>query len=190
MQTGSNGQEYLFCSSRLGFRNWNNEDIPKMCAINADPMVMEYFPSLVGTNETTDFIVRMQHQFEQKKHCYFAVDELATGNFIGFIGLSEQTYKADFTPCVDIGWRLSPQYWNKGYASEGALACLDYAFNVLNLACVYATCPVINTKSENVMKKAGMFRVKNFIHPRLAGNERLQGCVLYRIDKPDSIVGV
>ncbi|KAB2916126.1 MAG: GNAT family N-acetyltransferase [Bacteroidetes bacterium] len=184
MERDNKEQKYLFRSTRLGFRDWREEDIPKMVAINADPIAMEFFPSLVGASETADFIARMRYQLEQKRHCYFAVDELETGAFIGFIGLSEQTYKADFTPCVDIGWRLSPQFWNRGYATEGALRCLEYAFNDLNLLSVYATCPVINEKSENVMKKAGMHRVKNFMHSRMLGNERLQECVLYHIHNP------
>ena len=94
---------------------------------------MAFFPGLLNEEQTTAFVQRMMAQYENKGFCYFAVDELATGNFIGFIGLSEQSYEAAFTPCVDIGWRLHSISWNRGFASEGAKRCLEYAFNELRL---------------------------------------------------------
>ena len=97
------------------------------------------------------------------------------GHFIGFIGLSEQTFEASFTPCVDIGWRLSKKEWNKGYATEGAKKCLDYAFNHLNIEKVNAMKrPKINLKSVQVMKKAGMQKISDFVHPLLIHDERLK----------------
>ena len=172
---------YLFTSERLGFRNWNDSDIEKMSAINDDPEVMEFFPALVTRNQTSDFITRMKTMFEEKKYCYFAVDELASGNFCGFIGLCDQNFEASFTPCTDIGWRLDKKFWNKGYATEGAKRCLDYGFREINLTNVKATAPVINVKSIKVMDKIGMKQQLFFNHPRLKGNARLESCVLYEI---------
>ena len=59
----------------------------------------------------------MQNQFAEKGFCYFAVDKLENSEFIGLICLSEQTFEADFTPCIDIGWRLASAEWNKGNAT-------------------------------------------------------------------------
>ncbi len=56
----------------------------------------------------------MQFTNQKRGYCYFATDELTSGKFIGFIGLMYQNYEADFTPCVDIGWRLAKKYWGKG----------------------------------------------------------------------------
>ena len=39
---------YLFKSARLGFRNWLQDDLSPMIAINADPEVMLYFPATQG----------------------------------------------------------------------------------------------------------------------------------------------
>lgn len=175
---------YLFTSERIGFRNWNNDDLPKMATINADPEVMQYFPSLQNESQTEAFIERMKAQLEQKGFTYFAAELLDTGEFIGFIGLSVPTFTADFTPCIDMGWRLDKKYWNKGYATEGAQRCLEYAFTVLQLEEVVAICPEVNKPSENVMKKIGMMRMYSFSHPLLQDNERLKSCVLYKITKP------
>jgi RimJ/RimL family protein N-acetyltransferase len=101
--------------------------------------------------------------------------------FIGFIGLSEKSFEAVFTPCIDIGWRLSTEEWNKGYATEGAKRCLEYANEVLKLEKIVSIAPKINLKSEQVMKKIGMEKVMEFVHPLLINDERLRDCVLYQI---------
>ena len=170
---------YLFRSERLGFRNWNASDIPMMIEINQDRDVMEFFPNLIHEIDTISFIQRMQTQYLEKKFCYFAVDLLSTNEFIGFIGLSEQNFESNFTPCIDIGWRLSIKYWNKAYATEGAKKCLAYGLDDLNIPRIYAIAPKINTKSEHVMKKIGMKKLGEFEHPKLLNNERLKCCILY-----------
>ena len=170
---------YLFTSDRLGFRDWIPEDLPQMASINADPEVMKYFPAVQDLQQTNEFISRMQKQFAERGYCYFAVDKLADGSFIGFIGLSWQTYKSDFTPCVDIGWRLKKEEWNMGYATEGAKRCLEHAFDDLGLKRIYAVAPKVNLKSEHIMQAIGMEKVSEFQHPLLKEDERLRDCVLY-----------
>ena len=175
-------KHYLFKSRRLGFRNWLESDTEKLAAINADEEVMAFFPSTRTWQETKNFISGMQRQYGEKGYCYFAIDKLEDDTFIGFIGLSEQNYEADFTPCIDIGWRLAKIAWNKGYATEGAKRCLEYGLEKLKINKIYSIAPVINTKSEQVMKKIGMRKVKTFNHPQLPDNARLRKCVLYVIE--------
>ncbi len=170
---------YIFTSARLGFRNWLATDLEEMVAINADKAVMEFFPRLATKEETANFIQRMQKQWTDKGFCYFAVDQLENNEFIGFIGLSEQTFEAHFTPCIDIGWRLRKTAWNQGFATEGAARCLEFAFYDLNLQKVVAVAPKINVRSEQVMKKIGMKKLGEFEHPLLGDCERLKDCVLY-----------
>lgn len=177
------GETYLFTSERLGFREWQDDDIPLMAAINADEKVMEFFSGVKSYKETEEFVKRMQKQFIQKGYCYFAVEELESVEFIGFIGISEQTFVADFTPCTDIGWRLHSDKWGKGYATEGAKRCLEYGFEQPGLERIYAIAPKINARSERIMNKTGMRKVKEFMHPLLANNERLKECVLYEITR-------
>ncbi len=176
-------EAYLFKSARLGFRNWQPTDIPLMAAINADPVVMEFFPSTNTYEQTEAFVTRMQNLYAAKGYCYFAVDRLDTGEFIGFIGLADQSYDTYFTPCTDIGWRLATQHWHNGFATEGAKRCLAYAFTKLHLHKVYAVAPKANRRSEKVMQNIGMHQQANFMHPLLAGNDRLQECVVYGVEK-------
>jgi len=175
----------LFHSERLGFRPWSENDLPKMSAINADPLVMEFFPSTATIEQTEGLIKKMKKMYAEKGYCYFAVDQLEDQQFIGFIGLSEQTYEAPFTPCVDIGWRLGKQYWGRGYATEGAKRCLELDFQNLGLNNIKAVAPVINRKSIGVMEKIGMKKQMDFIHPNLIHDQRLRHCVCYQIGKPN-----
>ncbi|MBL7704902.1 MAG: GNAT family N-acetyltransferase [Taibaiella sp.] len=171
---------YLFTSERLGFRAWQAADIDAMQEINSDARVMEFFPDLLTKAQTIEFIERMNRQLAEKGFCYFAVDVLATKEFIGFTGLSAQHYPADFTPCIDIGWRLKSGVWNQGFATEGAKRCLEYAFEQLSIKEVYAIAPKINLKSERIMQKIGMVKQYEFEHPQLVNEERLRTFVLYK----------
>ena len=171
---------YLFKSSRLGFRNWTEKDIVPMSKINADKNVMEYFPSTQNQKQTEDFIKRMQKSYDENGYCYFAVDILETGELIGFIGLSYQDYKAEFTPCIDIGWRLKKAAWGNGFATEGAKTCLDFAFKKLDLKSVVAISPELNQKSQQVMKKIEMKKYSTFLHPSIDDNDPLKPCVLFK----------
>ena len=150
-----------------------------MAAINADADVMQFFPAVQTLAHTEAFVARMQKLMVDKGYCYYAIDKLEDGSFIGFTGLCEQTFAALFTPCIDIGWRLSKAAWNKGYATEAASRCLHHAFYHLHIPTIYAIAPEINTRSIRIMEKVGMHKVDTFIHPLLRDDERLKTCVLY-----------
>ncbi|MFY0604127.1 MAG: GNAT family N-acetyltransferase [Flavobacteriaceae bacterium] len=172
---------YLFTSERLGFRNWQKTDLDAMSVISADPEVMNYFPSTQDKKHTQEFINRMQSQFDKNGFCYFAVELLKTKEFIGFIGICEQHYKTDFNPAVDIGWRLHKKFWFNGYATEGARACLTFAFKTIGLKKIVSVASKGNLASIAVMKKVGMTKVKEFEHPLLLEHKDLKYCVLYEI---------
>lgn len=174
--------DYLFTSARLGFRDWAETDLDAFAAMNADADVMEFFPEMLTHEQSLKFMQRLSQQLAKNNYTYFAVDTLEDGQFIGFIGLHEQTYEAPFTPCVDIGWRLTKAAWGKGYATEGAKRCLEYAFETLGLEQIYSIASVINVKSIRVMEKIGMQKkVATFEHPKLKDCERLRECVLYEV---------
>ncbi|WP_162903054.1 GNAT family N-acetyltransferase [Taibaiella koreensis] len=147
---------YLFTTERLGFRTWTDEDLPAMAAINGDPAVMRHFPALQTMAETAAALQRFRNMYAEKGYCFYAVETLNEKQFIGFIGLSWITYEAPFTPCTEIGWRLSAASWGKGYATEGAKRCLEHAFHTLKLDNIKAVAPLVNEPSIRVMQKSGM----------------------------------
>ena len=176
-------QRYIFKSDRLGFRNWTMDDLPEFAALNEDERVMEHFPKPLTHQETEAFINRLRKHFDDWGYTYYATEVLETGTLIGFIGLAYQTYEAEFTPAVDIGWRLKPSAWGKGYATEGAKRCLEFAFEILELEKIVAVFTANNKKSENVMKKIGMTRKGEFNHPALSEYPDLERCIWYEIER-------
>ena len=177
--------DYTFTSERLGFRAWQKSDYKPFSELNASLVVMEYFPSTLSEAETMAMIDRINNHFENHGFGYWAVDELETKNFIGFIGFGQPRFESFFTPCVEIGWRLSQEFWSKGYATEGAKACLKYGFETLDLDKIYSLTATINQRSEGVMKKIGMKKIGEFDHP-IIPNHKLTRHVIYLIKNPSN----
>lgn len=171
---------YLFSSPRLGFRTWQKFDLEHFSPINADPEVMRFFAKTFTQEDTLAFMNRMNKMNEEKGYCYFAVDLLETKELIGAIGLGWKTFESDFTPCVDIGWRIGKKWWNKGLATEGAQACLGFA-RQKGISQVVAMASVGNLASIQIMKKVGMEFWKEFDFPDLADRPDIQSCALYHI---------
>jgi len=172
---------YLFTSKRLGFRDWKMTDLDDFFAINSCDQVMEFFPSKLTKEETKQYIVRLQNHFKENGHSFYAVELLDNQELIGFIGLAQANMDLDFTPCKEIGWRLKASVWNKGYATEGAKRVLEYGFNDLKIAQILSWTAKINVKSERIMQKIGMHKVKEFMHPKVDAKNRLNPHVLYMI---------
>ncbi|MFN3997765.1 GNAT family N-acetyltransferase [Algoriphagus sp.] len=172
--------QYIFTSPRLGFRTWQTFDLDDFAAINLDPEVMRFFQKPLSREETQAMMNRMERMFEEKGYCYFAVDLLETKELIGTIGLGWKTFESDFTPCVDIGWRIAKKFWNQGLATEGALACLSFA-QQKRITEVLSMASVGNIASVKVMIKTGMSFWKEFDHPELENFPEIQRCSLYQI---------
>ena len=175
--------QYLLTTNRLGLRNWQENDLAEMIAINQDAKVMEFFPGLPSPGQTRSFVARMQIHFAEHGFCYFAVDRFDKKEFIGFIGLLHQHYYPAIPDMVDIGWRLKKDAWNNGFATEGAKACLEFGFNEIKLNDIYSVAPLVNLKSQHIMQKIGMEKINEFNHPKLTDHERLRKCALYVINK-------
>ncbi|MBS4535120.1 GNAT family N-acetyltransferase [Clostridium sp. D2Q-14] len=174
---------YQFESDRLGFRLWNAEDSMLFSRMNADNNVMQYFPNVLSKEESDKFIEKIMNHFEEHGYGLWAVELKVTNKFIGFIGFYTATFEADFTPCIEIGWRLDDRFWNKGYATEGAIKCLEYGFKVLGLNKIYSFTSQLNKPSINVMKKIGLKEQGSFFHPSIEADNPLRLHVLYEIDK-------
>ncbi len=176
-------QESIIQTSRLILRQWSSDDLESLAKLNADPRVMEYFPSTL-TREASNALLKSAYtHIEKYGWGKWAVTLIETGEFIGRIGLEEIDFQASFSPNIELGYRLGFEHWGKGYASEGAKAALEYGFNQLNLKEIVAFTPIQNLRSQLVMKRIGMHNnpSHNFDHPKLAEEHPLKKHVLYRL---------
>jgi RimJ/RimL family protein N-acetyltransferase len=178
-----NGRGPQLRTERLLLRRWRDTDREPFAAMNADPVVMEFFPKLLTPAESDDFVDRIEHAFEARGWGLWAVEVAEHGAFAGFVGLWPADFDAPFTPAVEIGWRLNSPFWGKGYAPEAARAALQFGFEQLGLDEIVSFTAVINQRSQRVMQKIGMTSdpAESFDHPRPDIPERLRRHVLYRI---------
>ncbi|HEY1239595.1 MAG TPA: GNAT family N-acetyltransferase [Bryobacteraceae bacterium] len=165
---------------RLTLRRWKESDQEPFFRINSDPRVMEFFPACLTRQESDALIGRADGHFERHGFGPFAAESRSTGELAGFVGLYIPEFEAHFTPCVEIGWRLGPAYWNQGLATEGAEAVLRFAFGELGLREIVSFTVPANLRSRRVMEKLGMIYDCEFDHPRLPEGHRLRRHVLYR----------
>ena len=168
-------------TERLILRSWEPEDLPLFANMNKDSRVMRYFPAILSETETEAFYNRLQNEFNHKGWGLYAVEIKSTGEFVGYVGLHEIGFEADFIPGIEIGWRLAADYHNQGYATEAAKAVLKLAKG-LGIDCLYSFTAKVNIPSERVMQKIVMTKVGEFDHPKLSKESPLLTHVLYAID--------
>jgi RimJ/RimL family protein N-acetyltransferase len=169
-------------TDRLRLRRWRAEDRAPFARLNADPPVLEFLPGALTPAESDQLAERIETHFERHGFGLWAVEVLGVAPFVGFIGLSIPRFEAAFTPCIEIGWRLDAEHWNRGYATEGARAALDFAFRDLQAEEIVSFTATGNLRSRRVMEKLGMthFAEDDFDHPLLAEGHPLRRHVLYR----------
>lgn len=173
-----------FNTERLAFRVWQDQHRAPFAALNSDPEVMRYFPALVSAEQTNASIDMWRSQFEERGWSNWAVERKETGELIGFIGLSIPKRQLPFSPCVEIGWRLKRSAWGKGYATEGAKACLRIGFERLGLTEIVSFTTLTNLPSRRVMERIGMTNSNaDFEHPAVPEGNPLRPHCLYKISQ-------
>jgi RimJ/RimL family protein N-acetyltransferase len=163
------------------------DDRPAFARLNADPRVVEFLPGPLSRQESDARADRIEAHFQRHGFAQWAVEIPGIAPFAGFIGLSIPSFEAAFTPCVEIGWRLDADYWNRGYATEGARAALAFGFKWLQLEEIVSFTVPANVRSRRVMEKIGMTHSagEDFDHPSLPEGHPLRRHVLYRLCRHD-----
>ena len=138
--------------------------------MNADPEVMEYFPAPLDRRESDGLIEQIEAGFERDGFGLWALEVLASGEFIGFAGLASPRLEAHFTPAVEVGWRLARGAWGQGYATEAGRAAIAFGFGERGLEEIVSFTSATNARSRAVMERLGMTHDPgdDFDHPRPA----------------------
>lgn len=170
-------------TARLILRQWTGDDVEAWGDMNADPRVMEFFPSTTPRERSYEQAASMRAGLENNGYGWFVMERKDEPGFAGVMALDDIRYELPFLPLREIGWRLPVKSWGRGYATEAANALLKFAFEELRWPEVIAMTAAINLRSRRVMERLGMTHdaSEDFDHPRVPDNLPIKRHVLYRI---------
>jgi RimJ/RimL family protein N-acetyltransferase len=169
---------------RLRLRQWVDTDLEPFAALNADPQVMAFFPSVLERAHSDAMAAHCRDEIEARGWGFWAVELRSTGEFIGFAGLQEPLLPMPFDPAVEVGWCLARAHWGHGYATEAATHALSVGFDWLGLERVVSFTTLGNERSVAVMRRLGMTPLMaRFEHPALPVDSPLRPHCLYGLDR-------
>lgn len=148
-------------SSRLYLREFVVDDAFHFYNLNNDPEVIKYTgdPPFISISDAEEFI-KNYSAYHDYSYGRWAVCLKENKKFIGFCGLKYHPKEK----ITEVGFRFFKNQWNKGYATESALACVTYGFLELGLNEIYAHVHINNIASQRVIEKCGLHFVKEFIY--------------------------
>lgn len=161
-------------------RRWRDSDRAPFAAMNADPEVMRYFPAPLDRAESDRSIDRFEQRFDEQGFGLWALEVIATGEFIGFTGLNPMPEGVPGFGDQEVGWRLARHAWHQGFATEAALAALDVGLRNVGFPVIWSLTAVLNTPSQAVMQRLGMVRHATVDHPNVEAGHALRSHVVYR----------
>jgi len=166
-------------TDRLLMRRWRDADREPFAALNADPETMRYFPATLDRAASDAFVDLIETRFDEQGYGLWAMELVATGEFIGFTGLNRKPDDVPGRSGLEIGWRLARHAWHHGYATEAAAAALRVAFDRVGLAEIWSFTSVLNEPSQAVMRRIGLAELFRFDHPRIPEGDPLRPHVMY-----------
>ena len=173
-------------TDRLLMRRWRDSDRAPFAAMNADPEVMRYLLETLDRAASDAYMDRIEALLQRQGFGLWALEQVATGRFLGFTGLNPMPPGVPGAGGMEVGWRLARHAWHQGFATEAATAALEVAFDGAGLAEIWSMTAVINDPSQAVMRRLGMTLYGHFEHPRIAPGHPLRPHVAYRIARPST----
>ncbi len=136
-------------TDRLILRQWSDNDLAPFSEINRNKEVMEHFPSILTHKETVKFYKRIVSEFSELGIGLYALELKSDGKFIGYTGFHHFDFDAEFSPGIEIGWRLDmpPRQQKpvlimlgKGDCSVSSTHSQHYAITGQNESCRKSEC--------------------------------------------------
>ena len=141
-------------TARLILRSFREEDVDVMAQLFANPDFMRFSLGVyTERKQTVAFIEKVMGWDRAGIPSQFAVVPRGEQAVIGYCGFF---HHAEVPGEVEIGYRLHPDYWNRGLITEAARAVRDHGFADLKLPRVISLIHPENIPSRRVAEKNGM----------------------------------
>ncbi len=144
-------------TERLEMRPFAPDDLAALTGLHHEASFW-WFPMRRGMtpDETARFLDRQLSDVARPGGVAFhALVERSTGTLVGWAGLSVPDFLPEVLPAVEVGWRLGSDHRGKGYATEAALAALEWGFDDLGLETIISIYEPDNRASGRVMDRLG-----------------------------------
>ena len=142
-------------TERLILREWRASDFEVYAGWQADAEVMRFLHGApMGRADAWRSLAAVMGQWALRGYGVWAVEEKTSGALAGRVGLVHP----EGWPGLEVGWTLGRAHWGKGYATEAALASMDYAFTTQALPKLISLIHDTNTASQAVAKRIGETR--------------------------------
>jgi RimJ/RimL family protein N-acetyltransferase len=164
-------------------RPFRDLDRPAFYELNRHPLVVESLGPSPTRSETDALVDRLDAELRREGWGLWAVEVTGGDPFIGMVGLHRVSPALPCAPAVEVAWRLHPDQWGHGYASEAAAASLGHGFRAGGLTEIVAFTTTVNMRSQAVTARLGMERDAggDFDHPGVPEGSPLRRHVLFRI---------
>lgn len=141
-------------TERMILRKMDNGDYSALCKILQDEDVMYAYEHAFSDDEVDEWLKKQLVRYETDGIGLWAVVLKENAEVIGQCGLTKQLWWGE--NIVEVGYLFRKDFWHKGYATEAAVACKDYAFNRLGEKRVYSIIRDLNLPSRRVALRNGM----------------------------------
>jgi RimJ/RimL family protein N-acetyltransferase len=148
-------------TERLILRPLEESDLDAYTDLLTTPEVRRSLrlPETVSRREAWSGMAQWRGQWELRGSGHFALEDRATGRFVGRSGLHRP--EVDDWPGLEVGWALHPDVWGRGYATEAGAASLAYAFEVMGETEVFSVILPDNHRSQAVARRLGLTLIED-----------------------------
>jgi ribosomal-protein-alanine N-acetyltransferase len=148
-------------SERFIFREIEESDFEFIAKIMRDEGVQKVWERYFLDEDVREWIERRKKGYKNNGVDYLLTINKLTQEVVGQIGLLRENI--DGEEVWGIGYILMSEYYGKGYATEGAKAMVDYAFNILKASKIVCDIRSMNKSSIAVAKRIGMAETGIFL---------------------------
>lgn len=148
-------------TERLMLRELTQGDFTDVCKLLKDPIVMYAYEGAFDDQEVQAWLEKQVNRYQNDGFGLWGLVEKTSRELIGQCGITYQEYNG--IQVAEVGYLLRKEFWHKGYATEAAIACKEYAFHTLDFNEVYSIIRDTNIASQHVALRNGMRQIDTII---------------------------